>query len=170
MRSKFVPAAEKASSDEPWTFQVDPSINGRISGWLSALADVLVEHYEPGTGNALLETPQSMAEWKVATVGGIAGRTSLHHPWPKGETAFMELPGSGMRDETQSLRVALGRSADHLMLGPAVEQWPTTTATTCYRCTPSLRALMAGRGVPIPSRDGWGVDPSVCPTENHVSF
>ena len=27
--------------------------------------------------------------------------------------------------DTQSLRVALGRSADHLVLGPAVEQWPT---------------------------------------------
>ena len=66
----------------------------------------------------------------------------------------MELPGSGMRDETQSLRVALGRSADHLVLGPAVEQWPTTTATTCYRCTPSLRALMAGRGVSYPVK-GW---------------
>lgn len=46
MRAAFGPAP----SAEQWTHEADPDVSGRFPGWMSALADVLVEHYGRDSG------------------------------------------------------------------------------------------------------------------------
>jgi phage/plasmid-associated DNA primase len=60
MRSKFL--RDASSHKEPLTFEIDPSISMRFPGWLSALADILVEHI--GTMGVFLSLPQSMMSWR----------------------------------------------------------------------------------------------------------
>jgi hypothetical protein len=46
---------------------MDLLVNERFRGWLSALADVFLEHFDP-TGVALLSLPASMTQWKSALI------------------------------------------------------------------------------------------------------
>lgn len=61
MRSKFVKDA-CTNDAEPWTYEVDATMSSRFPGWLSALADVLVEHY--GVVGCFDTPPLSMHEWR----------------------------------------------------------------------------------------------------------
>jgi hypothetical protein len=66
-RSKFVapqPDGEPSVLPEH-TYPMDLLVNERFRGWLSALADVFLEHFDP-TGVALLSLPASMTQWKSA--------------------------------------------------------------------------------------------------------
>jgi phage/plasmid-associated DNA primase len=63
MRSKFVNAAEVDACQEPWTFPLDDKLYKQFKGWYSALADVLLEHFDDAT--TLLNSPPSSAKaWK----------------------------------------------------------------------------------------------------------
>ncbi len=66
MRSKFV---ETSTRDEPYTFQMDREIRKKFPTWRSALADILLERYDP---NALADgdIPASMREWRWAIGAG----------------------------------------------------------------------------------------------------
>ena len=48
--------------EEPWTYEADPGVSSRFPGWMSALADVLVEHY--GVAGGFERPPASMNEWR----------------------------------------------------------------------------------------------------------
>jgi phage/plasmid-associated DNA primase len=62
MRAKFVKGAAAGDGGQPWTFEVDTGVSGKFPGWLSALADVLIDHF--GIAGCFENTPASMNEWR----------------------------------------------------------------------------------------------------------
>ncbi|GLC54521.1 hypothetical protein PLESTB_000879800 [Pleodorina starrii] len=65
MRSKFVPVDEHgrhAELEEEFTYPMDKEVDARFEGWLSAFADILLEHYDE---NGLDRVPDSMREWRA---------------------------------------------------------------------------------------------------------
>ena len=62
MRSKFVANPESVDHDSH-TFLMDPDLIGRFSEWMSAFADILIEH--SGMSKVLENLPPSMSEWKA---------------------------------------------------------------------------------------------------------
>ena len=75
-RSKFVPI-EDAHDNEDFTYPMDKTISEKFKDWLSALADVLIDHYDP---DALDNPPPSMREWRQ----GIAGDANPLAEWLQG--------------------------------------------------------------------------------------
>jgi hypothetical protein len=80
MRSKFVhPSkleADPADEDE-FVFPKNPNIFERFPLWMSALADVLMEHYDPA---ALERLPPSFDEWRHGIASAPNKLTEwLHH-------------------------------------------------------------------------------------------
>jgi phage/plasmid-associated DNA primase len=64
-RSKFVAVNAKGQHpelDEEYTFPLDKTVEGRFPAWLSALADILLEHYDI---NSLDTIPDSMRQWRT---------------------------------------------------------------------------------------------------------
>lgn len=60
-RSKFVPDVEGCT--EPYTYPVVGDIKGNFEDWLPALADILLDVYDP-MGRVLFNLPASMRDWK----------------------------------------------------------------------------------------------------------
>jgi hypothetical protein len=74
MRSKFVggkaaEAEEAEEEDEPYTYPVLPGVTKRFPSWFSALADILVELYDPT--ELLTDIPASMKDWKAEIADGL---------------------------------------------------------------------------------------------------
>ena len=103
MRAKFLTKRAPAASDGPWTYAADPSVDSRFDGWMSALADVLVEHY--GNAHLVNAPPASMTEWRddIAAEGNASAAWCEQHLVVTGEKEdYVVLPDlafeSGIRD------------------------------------------------------------------------
>jgi hypothetical protein len=61
-RSKFVQNVHLYGEEHPWTYEADIGVSLRFTGWLSALADIFVEH--SGIMSGFETVPQSMTSWQ----------------------------------------------------------------------------------------------------------
>jgi phage/plasmid-associated DNA primase len=73
MRSRFVAVDEHGRHpelDEEYTYPMDKDVEASFDGWLPALADILLEHYDE---NGMDSIPPSMQEWRadIADSGNI---------------------------------------------------------------------------------------------------
>lgn len=69
MRSKFIAATDlkklnEEGTVERHTFALDPHVGEHFDGWLSPLAELLLEHYRPHDFS-VGEIPASMLEWRA---------------------------------------------------------------------------------------------------------